>query len=175
MTPKLWVIPALAGALLLAGVTTASANGGPLERTAFDAWISEASAVVSEAMVAPRQLGSSTIRSGHVLVTAHVLRDGRVAEAMITKRAVGARSNLDRAARKCIERLEALPSLEHVIEGETALVRIYLVYATSDDEMKLELKRAQNASAQVRRIARAEMPGDPLAKAPVINLIASAK
>jgi len=160
-----WLTASCAGAFLLATAHAAAADGLPNGGMTLDAWKSKASAVVNETMVDPRFFGREAPRSGRLVVTAQVARDGRILQAEITR----SHRNLPlkRATRTFIDKLDRLPPLEGVIQEKRAVVHMHLLYASNKDE----LAQMRNEVVTLRRIAHQDAKGETLAEAPVIDIL----
>lgn len=118
-------------AILFAGLAPAAQAGDDPE---LEIWKERASTRIGQAMTYPRLLGRRDLPAGHNIVEAKVDRSGRILSASLVESS--GRSEFDRASIDFTERLTRLPALPESIRGEKVKVRMHLIYADNERELK---------------------------------------
>ena len=131
-------------------------------------WKRDAGRIASWHMTYPTGTSRHTFGNSHAVVKAVIDRDGRVLKSHLAT--ITGHDAFTRESRSFLRRLDSLPALPDSVEGDRALVRIHLLYA----ERESDLKTLHRTIVETQRIAEQADPtelGDT-AGLPVIDMVA---
>lgn len=163
MTMKM-ILSTLTIGLVLAFAQTALAGAaGDLTH-----WKRDAGTIVSWHMTYPQGTTNQTFGNSHAVVKAVIDRDGRVLKSHLAT--ITGHDAFARESRSFVRRLDSLPALPGSFTGDRALVRIHLLYA----EREGDLKTMYRTIVETRRIAEQDHPAElgETAGLPVIDMVA---
>ncbi|GAB4574282.1 MAG: hypothetical protein Tsb008_11230 [Rhodothalassiaceae bacterium] len=116
------------GATLLLAFGAGSASAG--EAKTLDEWKVEAGRVVSFKMAYPSTTSRRNLPDSYNIVEVEMTRDGEILSASLVQQSESVL--FDRASERAAKALKRLPALPQSYKGETANVRIHMLYADNE-------------------------------------------
>ncbi len=132
-------------------------------------WKRDAGRIVSWHMTYPTGTTFQTFGNSHAVVKAVIDRDGRVLKSHLAN--ITGHDAFERESRSFVRRLDSLPALPDSIAGDRAVVRIHLLYA----ERESDLKKMYRTIVETQQIAEQDAPAElgETAGLPVIDMFAA--
>jgi len=131
-------------------------------------WKRDAGRIVSWHMTYPTGTTFQTFGNSHAVVKAVIDRDGRVLKSHLAN--ITGHDAFERESLSFVRRLDSLPALPDSIRGDRAVVRIHLLYA----ERESDLKTMYRTIVETQQIAEHDEPAElgETAGLPVIDMFA---
>jgi len=124
----------LLGALALSLGLASSAGAMAGASGDLSHWKGKAGRVVSWHMSYPTGTTFQTFGNSHAVVKAVIDRDGKVLKSYLAN--VSGHDAFESESRSFVRRLDSLPALPDSFEGDRAVVRIHLLYAERESDLK---------------------------------------